>query len=97
MKRMLLIAGLGLCLLLGARTVMAGTLVDVRAVLGGEVSWTEQAGARVAEGSALVCIKTLTGEAVAARSTVTGTVREVKVTPGTKIAPGVVVARVVKD
>lgn len=97
MKRMLLIAGLGLCLLFGARTVMAGTLVDVRAVLGGEVSWTEQAGARVAEGSALVCIKTLTGEAVAARSTVTGTVREVKVTPGTKIAPGVVVARVVKD
>ena len=97
MKRMLLIGGLGLLLLLGAHTVLAGTLVDVRSVLGGEVSWTVEQGTAVTEGSELVRITTLTGEAVAARSPVAGTVREVKTAPGDKVASGAVVARVAKD
>ncbi len=71
--------------------------VNATAVLGGTVTWAADPGEEVAEGSELVRVAALAGgEAVAARSKVSGVVRETRVRVGDRITSGAVVARIEK-
>ena len=85
---------LALLLVFCVHTVMAGAGTEVRSGLSGDVTWVVSPGTEVSEGAELVRISTLTGESAAARSPQNGTVTEVMVHPGEKIATGTVVARV---
>lgn len=93
MKRILAAAGLVLLLVFCVHTVMAGSILEVRAGLSGQVTWTIPPGSAVSEGDELVRISTLTGEAAAARAPQNGTVERVLVQPGSQISPGMPVVR----
>jgi len=94
MRKMLAAVFLALLLVFCVHTVMAGAGTEVRSGLSGDVTWVVSPGTEVSEGAELVRISTLTGESAAARSPQNGTVTEVMVHPGEKIATGTVVARV---
>ena len=96
MKRNLVLVLLAVVLVVGVHTVLAGTMVDEKAVLSGTVTWTVETGATVQEGSELVRIATLTGSVAAARSSTRGTVQDVLVHNGDTIKNGTVVARIAK-
>jgi len=96
MKRKLVLVLLAVVLVVGAHTVLAGALVDEKAVLSGTVTWTVETGTPVQEGSELVRIATLTGSVAAARSSTKGIVRDVLVHNGDTIKKGTVVARIAK-
>lgn len=96
MKRILLVMLTLALLLVGGHAVLAGSGQEIRSSLSGEVTWTTAPGTPVAEGSELVRISTLTGEAVAARALSDGRVEAVLVHPGETVAVGQVVARIVK-
>ena len=69
-----------------------------RAAISGEVTWAIAPGTRVAGGSALVRVAALSGgEAVAARSSVRGVVRETKVAVGDRVKKGDFVAKIKKE
>lgn len=72
----------------------AQTAADVRSSLSGTVSWVAQEGAVLPPGGELVRIKTLTGEAAAARVEETAEVVSISVAPGEAITAGTVVAKV---
>lgn len=82
----------GIVVLAGVHFWIFGSRVTCRATLGGEVSSTVAAGTVVREGDVLLRVRSLTGEAVSARARVSGTVLEVKVKPGTAVAPGTEIA-----
>lgn len=77
---LLIIIGMGYFLVFGNQ-------VTIKATLGGEVCGVKEQGAEVKEGDPLVRVKSLTGNAVAARATANGKVIEVKVRQGDWIAP----------
>lgn len=79
--------------LLSAGAVLAGSLVEQRAVLGGKVVAAVSVGAAVREGDELVRVETLAGSATAARATASGVVKAVLVGPGQEIRSGEVVVR----
>lgn len=97
MRRMLAV-----CLFLGitavaVHAVMAGMADDIKSSLSGKVSWTAEQGSAVTPGSEIVRIKTLTGEAAAARAAESGTVEEMLVAVGDEVSAGQVVARVAAE
>lgn len=97
MKRKDILAALliGACILTGAYHIAAAQAsIDEKSVLAGTVSWTAQPGSSVQQGSPLVKINTLTGESAASRASQDGTVKEILVQPGDKVAVGQVVARI---
>lgn len=90
---------MAVCLFLGitafaVHAVMAGMADDIQSSLSGTVSWTAEKGSAVVPGSELVRIKTLTGEAAAARAAADGTVEDILVAVGDEVSVGQVVARV---
>ncbi len=96
MKKGLMMAALAAILLLGVHVVLAGGSMEVRSSLSGDVTWVAAVGTQVSEGSELMRIATLTGEAVAARAAENGIVLEVLVKPGDKVFAGEAVARIAK-
>ena len=96
MKKIGLAAVLAAVLLLGVHVVKAGSSIEVISSLSGDVTWTAAVGTQVSEGSEIVRVSTLTGEAVAARAVENGSVSAVMVKPGDKIFAGQVVARITK-
>ncbi len=96
MKKFGLAAAVVLVLFLGVHVVMAGSNIEVRSSLSGDVTWTAAVGTQVYEGSEIVRVSTLTGEAVAARAVEGGTVSDMMVRPGDKVFAGQVVARITK-
>lgn len=98
MKRKLLITALFVCLMAGGiHLAIAGSLTDVRSILGGTVAWTVPVGTRVEEGSEIIRISTLTGTTAAARASVAGTVQQVLVGEGDTVQKGTVVAKIGQD
>lgn len=75
-----MVAGLGWYFLYGKQ-------VTIKTTLGGEICAVKAVGAEVEEGDPLLRVKAATGNAVAARSSVNGTICEVKVKIGEVIAP----------
>ena len=69
----------------------------VKAGLNGEVTWTAAPGDEAAAGDALIRIRTLTGDAAAARAPDNGTVQEILVRPGDSITTGMVVIHMRKQ
>lgn len=96
MKKIGLAAVLAVVLFLGIHVVMAGSSIEVISSLSGDVTWTAAVGTQVSEGSEIVRISTLTGEAVAARAVGNGSVSAVMVKPGDKVFVGQVVAHITK-
>ena len=80
--------------LFGVFTVMAGSLIDQKSVLSGKVVSKVSVGTTVQEGSELVKVSTLAGNATGTRATTDGVVREVLVEVGEQINSGTVVARI---
>ena len=89
---------LGVALLLSATiwVASAGNLIDQNGVLAGRVVAKEltTVGTVVKEGAVLARVESITGPAVAARSSRDGVVREVLVKPGEQIRVGQVIARI---
>ncbi len=96
MKKLLWIGCMVFLLSVGVHTALAGTLLEIRSSLSGEVTWTVPVGTTVAEGNELIRISTLTGEAVAARAPGNGTVKEVMIKNGDRISAGNLVVRIEK-
>ena len=88
-----------LLMLLGTATLagvaMAGGLADQRRALNGTVLAEQLAvvGQAVREGDVLVKVQTISGASVAARASSDGTVRQVLVRPGERVAAGQVVVQ----
>ncbi len=69
-----------------------------RAAIGGEVTWVIEPGVRVEEGGALLRVAALSGgEAVAARASVRGVVRETGISVGSHVKKGDFVAKIKKE
>lgn len=66
------------------KSVLAGTVIEENLAVAGQA---------VNEGDILVCVRTITGSAVAARATVDGKVTSVLVAPGAMIKPGDIVVK----
>ena len=93
-KRVLVFVGAlaVLCLVHAAAQMMNAS--EVRSALSGTVTWAAAKGDVLPPGGELVRIKTLTGEAAAARVEATSEVVEVLVAPGDEITAGMVIAKV---
>lgn len=86
---------LACCLLLiGVLTAYAGTVVNQKAVLSGQVVMVVPVGTVVQEGTELVRVATLAGSATAARANQQGVVTEILVGVGSEIKSGDVVVKV---
>ncbi len=71
----------------------AASLIEETSVLNGNVSWTVPVGTQVKQGSSLINIATLTGDASASRASADGTVQAVLVKPGDTVKEGEVVVK----
>jgi len=97
MKRVLF-AGLFLGVMLFAvHALMAGAVMDVKSSLAGTVTWTAEPGSTLTAGAEIVRVRTLTGEAAAARAEDGCRMSETLVAVGDDVAVGQIVARVEKQ
>jgi biotin carboxyl carrier protein len=84
-------------LLIGAAAIgicQAAAIRPQTSSLSGQVTSTISVGASVSEGTVLVTVKSLAGNAPAARANCGGKVVSVKVKPGSQISAGQVVAEI---
>ena len=95
--RRIYVAGVLFCLMAVGAWLWSHAPVSVNAAIGGEVTWVVPPGAEVSEGSELVRVSALSGgEIAAARSKVSGVVRETCVRRGESIVSGTLVVRIEK-
>ena len=88
MKNKALLMAITAIIIIGAVSFwIFGKRVTEKATLGGTVTFVKEVGAEVKEGDPLLRVKGLTGNAVAARATIDGTVIKVMVKSGDEITP----------
>lgn len=91
-KALLIVVSMALLCLVHAAAQATGE--GARSSLSGTVSWVAQEGTVLPAGGEIVRIKTLTGEAAAARVEERSEIISVAVAPGDEITAGMVVAQV---
>ena len=84
-------------MLLAVHALTAEAAVDAKSGIAGTVTWTAEPGSTLTAGAEIVRVRTLTGEAAAARAEDGCRMSEALVAVGDDVAVGQIVARVEKQ